>query len=88
MKDLIHAADHMSDKGYQVGDLKDIPERNYKMTNDYVKEAPYHPGYEDAVIGGEKNSSLFAEYLAFKERHMNTAKNIIQFIKESNKNKR
>jgi hypothetical protein len=26
---LCYAADHMSDKGYQVGDLKDIPERNY-----------------------------------------------------------
>jgi len=26
-KELEYAADHMSDKGYQVGDLKDIPER-------------------------------------------------------------
>ena len=26
-KELEYAADHTSDKGYQVGDLKDIPER-------------------------------------------------------------
>ena len=27
---LVKYLDLMSDKGYQVGDLKDIPERNYK----------------------------------------------------------
>jgi hypothetical protein len=25
---IVHAANHMSDKGYQVGDLKDIPKRD------------------------------------------------------------
>lgn len=55
--------------------------------NDYVKEAPYHPGYEDAVVDGVVTNWI-TEYLAYKERHLNTAKNIIQFIKESNKTKR
>jgi hypothetical protein len=32
MKDLIHAANLMSDKGYEVGDLNDIPKREYNMT--------------------------------------------------------
>ena len=53
--------------------------------NKFVEEAPYHPGYEDAVIGGENHSSLFAEYLAFKERHFRTSKQIIQFIKDQHK---
>ena len=51
--------------------------------NEYVKEAPYHPGYEDAVVDGVVTNWI-TEYLTYKERHLNTAKNIIQFIKESN----
>jgi predicted glycosyltransferase involved in capsule biosynthesis len=30
---LAHLCNHMSDKGYEVGDLKDIPKRNYHYTN-------------------------------------------------------
>jgi predicted SAM-dependent methyltransferase len=54
------------------------------MTNDYVKEAPYHPGYEDAVVDGIVNNWI-TEHLAYKERHLNTAKNIVEFVKESNR---
>jgi hypothetical protein len=59
------------------------------MTNDnnYVKEAPYHPGYEDAVVDGIVTNWI-TEYLAYRERHFNTAKNIIKFIKESNRTKK
>jgi len=52
--------------------------------NKLVEEAPYHPGYEDAVIDGVVTNWI-TEYLAYKERHLNTAKNIIEFIKESNR---
>jgi len=53
------------------------------MTNEYVKEAPYHPGYEDAVVDGIVNNWI-TEYLEYKQRHLNTAKNIVKFIKASN----
>ena len=53
------------------------------MTNDYVKEAPYHPGYEDAVVDGVVTNWI-TEYLEYKQRHLNTAKNIVKFIKASN----
>jgi hypothetical protein len=52
------------------------------MTNDYVKEAPYHPGYEDAVVDGIVTNWI-TEYLAYKERHLNTAKNIVEFVKNN-----
>ena len=55
--------------------------------NKLVEEAPYHPGYEDAVVDGVVTNWI-TEYLAYKERHMNTAKNIVNFIRESNRNKR
>ena len=57
------------------------------MTNEYVKEAPYHPGYEDAVVDGIVNNWI-TEYLEYKQRHLNTAKNIVNFIRESNRTKR
>ena len=57
------------------------------MTNDYVKEAPYHPGYEDAVVDGIVNNWI-TEYLEYKQRHLNTAKNIVNFVRESNRTKR
>ena len=57
------------------------------MTTDYVKEAPYHPGYEDAVVDGIVTNWV-TEYLAYRERHFNTAKNIVKFIKESNRTKK
>ena len=57
------------------------------MTNEYVKEAPYHPGYEDAVVDGIVNNWI-TEYLEYKQRHLNTAKNIVNFVRESNRTKR
>ena len=57
------------------------------MTNDYVKEAPYHPGYEDAVVDGVVTNWI-TEYLEYKQRHLNTAKNIVNFVRESNRTKR
>ena len=57
------------------------------MSNKLVEEAPYHPGYEDAVVDGVVTNWI-TEYLSYKERHLNTAKNIVEFIKESNKTKR
>ena len=57
------------------------------MTNDYVKEAPYHPGYEDAVVDGIVNNWI-TEHLEYKQRHLNTAKNIVNFVRESNRTKR
>ena len=57
------------------------------MTNEYVKEAPYHPGYEDAVVDGVVTNWI-TEHLEYKQRHLNTAKNIVHFIRESNRTKR
>lgn len=47
-----------------------------------VAEAPYHPGYEDAVVD-KSSGNLIAEYLTYKTRHLNTSKKIIEFIKEN-----
>lgn len=52
------------------------------MTNDYVKEAPYHPGYEDAVVDGIVNNWI-TEHLEYKQRHLNTAKNIVEFVRNN-----
>lgn len=49
---------------------------------DYVAEAPYHPGYEDAAVG-DNSKTLFSEYLEYKTRHLNTSKKIIEFMKGS-----
>ena len=57
------------------------------MTNDYFKEAPYHPGYEDAVVDGIVTNWI-TEHLEYKQRHLNTAKNIVHFIRESNRTKK
>ena len=53
------------------------------MTNEYVKEAPYHPGYEDAVVDGVVTNWI-TEHLEYRQRHLNTAKNIVEFVKKSN----
>ena len=52
--------------------------------NKLVEEAPYHPGYEDAVVDGIVNNWV-TEYLAYRQRHFNTSKQIIQFIKDQHK---
>lgn len=60
--------------------------------NKFVEEAPYHPGYEDAVIAKEAYREDFikdydedAELHRAKERHLNTAANIIKFMKGGQK---
>lgn len=45
-----------------------------------VAEAPYHPGYEDAVID-ENAKSYIDEYLNYKNRHVQTSRKIVEFIK-------
>jgi hypothetical protein len=51
------------------------------MTNKFVEEAPYHPGYEDASFKGEA-SSLAAEIDCFRKsnaRHLSFADAIVNF---------
>ena len=53
-----------------------------------VAEAPYHPGYEDAVIESKKLTILskeFDELLKVKDRHVSTSKKIIDFLKGDQK---
>jgi hypothetical protein len=53
-----------------------------------VAEAPYHPGYEDAVIESKKLTILskeFDELLKVKYRHVSTSKKIIDFLKGGQK---
>ena len=52
--------------------------------NKFVEEAPYHPGYEDAVVDGIVTNWI-TEYLAYRQRHFNTAKLITEFIKNQHK---
>ena len=65
--------------------------------NKFVEEAPYHPGYEDAVIIPEstrpQNSwqiwgigiQELEELIKIKERHLQTASNIMEFMKGGQK---
>ena len=60
--------------------------------NKFVEEAPYHPGYEDAVIGKTAYQEDFvrhydedAELYRARERHLQTASNIIEFMKGGQK---
>lgn len=47
-----------------------------------VAEAPYHPGYEDAVIIKEDLlSKQIDELFKCKERHVKTSSKIIEFLK-------
>lgn len=58
-----------------------------ELASKLVKEAPYHPGYEDAVIVKptyEEESPLseqITELFKYKERHLNTSKKIVEFVK-------
>ena len=50
-----------------------------------VEEAPYHPGYEDAVVVKSTYeetplSSEIDELFKWKERHLNTSSKIIAFL--------
>lgn len=64
-----------------------------KSAQKLVEEAPYHPGYEDAVIlkpswSDEEFNSLskeIEELFKYKERHLNTSKKIIEFMKSGEK---
>lgn len=57
-----------------------------------VEEAPYHPGYEDAVVvkpNYHENEELLAkeinELFKVKNRHIATSKKIIDFLKSGQK---
>lgn len=53
---------------------------------DLVAEAPYHPGYEDAVIIQEPPlSKEIDELFRVKKRHIATSKKIIDFLKGGQK---
>lgn len=54
---------------------------------DLVAEAPYHPGYEDAIIIQEKNSLAkeIDELFKVKNRHVATSSKIIAFLKGGQK---
>ncbi len=55
-----------------------------KVNKKYVEEAPYHPGYEDAVVD-QYVKSWIEEYLEYRNRHLNTANKIIEFMKGGQK---
>ncbi len=58
------------------------------MTNKFVEEAPYHPGYEDAAFKGSV-SPLAAEIDRFRKsnsRYLNFADVIVNFcVSDQNK---
>jgi len=58
------------------------------MTNKFVEEAPYHPGYEDAGFKGAA-SSLVTEIDCFRKsnsRYLNFADVIVDFcVSDQNK---
>ena len=58
------------------------PSSSTGMEKDLVAEAPYHPGYEDAVVEKHVNNWI-TEHLAYRKRHTETAKKIVEFIKSS-----
>ena len=52
-----------------------------------VEKAPYHPGYEDAIITQDQNSLLHEinEYRENKLKTIETAKRIVDFIRNKQK---
>lgn len=55
-----------------------------------VDEAPYHPGYEDAVIikptyQEEPLSKQIDELFKYRDRALSTSKKIIEFMKNGQK---
>ena len=70
------------ERAYNPGLTCVVPSSATGMEVDLVAEAPYHPGYEDAVISSNSAEPPdLLEYRIYKERHINTAKKIIEFIK-------
>lgn len=53
---------------------------------DLVAEAPYHPGYEDAVVLKDNSlSKEIDELFKIKNRHVATSSKIIEFLKGGQK---
>lgn len=52
------------------------------MSN-YAKEAPYHPGYEDAVFQAAPNKLLVElnEYRRMNEKYASLSTTIVEYIK-------
>ena len=54
-----------------------------------VEEAPYHPGYEDAVIGDSNHINPLMqelnEYRRMNAKYDRLSKTIIQFLKDGQK---
>lgn len=56
---------------------------------DYAKEAPYHPGYEDAVFESPPNKLMaeLNEFRAMNEKYERLSTTIVEYIKNQNKSK-
>jgi hypothetical protein len=57
--------------------------REFPMSNQYVDEAPYHPGYEDAAFKKELSPQIaeLMEYRKMSARHLQFSNTIVQFCK-------
>lgn len=53
-----------------------------KMTNKYAEEAPYHPGYEDAVMTQVSNPIIdeLNQYRRMNEKYSTFARTIVDYI--------
>ena len=58
------------------------------MSNQYVDEAPYHPGYEDASFKNELSPQIaeLMEYRKMSARHLQFSNTIVQFCKSEQNN--
>lgn len=58
------------------------------MSNQYVDEAPYHPGYEDASFKNEVSPQIaeLMEYRKMSARHLQFSNTIVQFCKSEQNN--
>jgi hypothetical protein len=68
-----------------LGPLKILLNQANIMSNIYTKEAPYHPGYEDASFKHEvsKNVSELSELRLVNARYLRFADAIVDFCKAS-----
>jgi hypothetical protein len=55
------------------------------MNNQYIEEAPYHPGYEDASFKSEisKNVAELTELRRVNSRYLKFSEAIVEFCKAS-----
>lgn len=67
------------------GILKNLLNQANNMSNIYTKEAPYHPGYEDASFKHEvsKGVSELSELRRVNARYLKFADAIVNFCKAS-----